>query len=148
VKRPIARAELLVAAGVFVVLGAAPTVGDIGGCGATATDLNLTAFVQDRKNLDCQRCLDCGLYFPRPDGGYSDAGITYPACEGACDPNGSLNYPACHPLQHDGDVCLRALQAASCSDYATYMAPVGATTPTECDFCHGIDGGADAGAGP
>jgi hypothetical protein len=129
-RRPLARGELLVVAALFLLFGTAPTVGDVGGCGATPTDLDLGAFVQARKDLDCERCKECGL--------------TTSVCYAACDPNGyPPAYPAgCQPLQHDGDVCLHALQVASCSDYASYVDPVSPTTPTECDFCHGIDGGA------
>jgi hypothetical protein len=141
-RRPLARGELIVVAALFLLLGTAPTVGDVGGCGVTPTDLDLTAFAQARKNLDCQRCQECGLVL-LVDGGGASGNST---CIGACQETGSLVYPAsCHPLQHDGDVCLRALQVASCSDYESFVDPVAPTTPTECDFCHGIDGGAAGG---
>jgi hypothetical protein len=38
-------------------------------------------------------------------------------------------------LVHDGEVCLNALDAASCDDYEQYVANQGATIPTECNFC-------------
>ncbi len=41
----------------------------------------------------------------------------------------------CEPLVHDGEVCLRRLLEASCSEYVGYVADAAATVPTECDFC-------------
>lgn len=119
------RAEL-VRAGVFALLfGAAPTVGDVGSCGRTATDLDLLAFAGARKRVDCQRCAQCGL--------------SSQMCRNGCDANASsiIGWPAtCHPLERDGEVCLRALRAASCGDYARFVDDVAPTVPTECDFCH------------
>jgi hypothetical protein len=123
----VGRKELAVAAVCALVFGAAPTVGDIGSCGQTATPLAEAAFAAEHKALDCQRCGECG--------------IATQACARACDPKApsDVAIPAtCFPLQHDGDVCLRALQAASCDDYASFMSDVGPTVPSECDFCHVI----------
>lgn len=131
-RRPVGRRELSLVGAVALLLGTAPTVGDVGGCGATASDLDLTAFAEDRKNIDCQRCQECAL-----------VSLT---CRNACDPNGILKFPTgCHPLQHDGDVCLRALRVASCNDYASFVDDVAPTTTTECDFCHSSDAGASGG---
>ncbi len=119
------RKELAVAGVLALVFGAAPTVGDIGSCGVTATALDPLAFAAARKALDCQRCTDCGL--------------STQTCRNACDPKAPADVaiPAtCHPLAHDGDVCLRALGAASCSDYAAFVDDVDPSEPTECDFCH------------
>ena len=41
----------------------------------------------------------------------------------------------CRPLLHDGEVCLRALNAASCSDYATFVDDDAPALPSECEFC-------------
>ncbi len=41
---------------------------------------------------------------------------------------------------------MRALLAASCSDYASFVDDVAPTVPTECDFCHlGVDASAELG---
>jgi hypothetical protein len=118
------RRELAVAAVLAVVFGAAPTVGDIGACGHAATALDLAGFARAKKQVDCQRCQDCGL--------------TTQVCAAACDPSApsSVVFPAtCHPLEQDGEVCLRALSASSCGDYAGFVADAAPTEPTECDFC-------------
>jgi hypothetical protein len=109
---------------VFLVLGTGPTVGDVGACGKTATDLDEGAFRHGRKVVDCRRCNDCGLTAAR--------------CTRACDPNdpGDVAFPStCRPLYHDGEVCLRALLAASCSDYAGYVDDGTPEVPSECAFC-------------
>jgi hypothetical protein len=119
------RREIALAAAVAIALCTAPTVGDVGGCGVQATDLSGSTFGAQRKLVDCQRCTECEL--------------TTSACRVACDPKArsSVAWPAtCHPLEHDGDVCLRALRAASCADYATFVDDTAPAVPTECDFCH------------
>jgi hypothetical protein len=128
-RRP-GRLQLALAAAVALVFGTAPTVGDVGSCGQAATALDEATFRAEKKALDCQRCQDCGL--------------TTQACATACDPKtaSSTAFPAtCFPLQHDGDVCIRALQAASCDDYASFTSDVAPTVPSECDFCHLIPEG-------
>ncbi len=110
---------------VAIVFLTAPTVGDVGSCGRTATDLNISAYENARKILDCQRCTDCGLTTKR--------------CKDACNPAvpPEIDVPStCHPLFHDGEVCVRALEAASCDDYASYVDDVSPSIPGECDFCH------------
>jgi hypothetical protein len=119
------RTELALAACLALVFGAAPTVGDVGSCGRTAADLDPQSFASARKDVDCGRCTECGL--------------ATQTCVGACDANapGTAGWPpTCHPLQHDGEACLRALRAASCSDYTGFVDDVAPTLPTECDFCH------------
>jgi len=112
-----------------LVFGAAPTVGDVGACGQQAVDLNMQLFASARKTNDCQRCTACGL--------------ATRTCTSACDPRSpsTAGWPStCHPLSHDGDVCIRALQAASCGDYASFVDDSAPTVPSECDFCHLVPG--------
>jgi hypothetical protein len=118
------RDVLLIAlvAGVFL---AAPTVGDVGGCGTQASDLDVASFAQARKTLDCRRCGACGL----------DTRTCARACDTQAPSDVSLP-PTCRPLAHDGEVCLRALEAVSCTDYATFVDDVSPQVPSECDFCH------------
>jgi hypothetical protein len=121
------RRELAFAAVLAVLFGAAPTVGDIGACGQKATPLDEATFAAQRKALDCQRCTQCGL-------------VTQ-TCADACDPAkpSPVAWPStCFPLEHDGVVCLDALEAASCGDYASFVSDVAPTVPSECDFCHDI----------
>ena len=107
----------------LVAIAAAPTAGDIGGCGQEAVPLDARKFFEAKARTDCSRCAACGI-----------ASATCElACEGG-DPDATFPRD-CVPLVHDGEVCLRALGAASCDDYAGYVADVGATTPTECAFC-------------
>ena len=121
------RRELVVVGLLALAFGAGPTVGDIGSCGQSVTDLDEPSFAIARKTLDCRRCSECGL---------NDQ-----TCRNACDPNApsEVGWPdTCRPLQHDGDVCLRAIKAASCREYAAYVDDIAPTLPTECDFCHVI----------
>ena len=110
---------------------AGPAPGDIGCSGQQATDLDPAKFFGAKQFTDCQRCTDCG--------------ITTQACKRACGPSlvGGSFPDMCEPLVHDGEVCLDALEVASCSDYQSYMADQGSTTPTECDFCPPRDAGAE-----
>ena len=119
------RRELAACALWAMLFGAAPTVGDVGSCSEQAAPLDEGTFAAERKVLDCQRCKQCGF--------------TTKACANACDPNAlpAVGWPnTCYPLQHDGTVCLDALEAASCDAYASYVSDVAPTVPTECDFCH------------
>jgi hypothetical protein len=59
------------------------------------------------------------------------------ACDSAATPD-AIVPSTCHPLLHDGEVCIRALDAASCSDYAGYVSDVAPTAPTECEFCRDV----------
>lgn len=118
------KAQLALAVLAFVFC-TAPTPGDVGGCGQRQVDLDPGVFFGSKAATDCQRCGDCGL--------------DTKACMAACtaDPK---SYPdsfpdRCAPLVHDGEVCLRALLYASCSDYAGYMSDSSPSIPTECNFC-------------
>ncbi len=118
------RRELAALAVLALVFGAGPTVGDVGSCGRTATSLDEAGFAAARKRLDCQRCRECGLSTQH--------------CVRACDPAAPSDVffpPTCHPLEHDGEVCLDALQAASCGDYAGFVDDSAPSSPTECQFC-------------
>jgi hypothetical protein len=107
----------------LALLSLAPTAGDVGGCGSEASALDVEQFAADRKESDCLRCRECAIDVPR--------------CRRACDPAAppETGFPnTCRPLDHDGVVCLRALRAASCDAYSTYVGDVPAI-PSECEFC-------------
>lgn len=113
---------------------AAPTAGNIGSCSQQAEDLDPVKFFDAKQTADCKRCIECGL--------------TSNACTLACGPSLPLTFPeGCYPLVRDGEVCLDALEIASCTEYQSYMADQAATLPTECDsyFCppRAADAGAD-----
>lgn len=115
--------------GLLAILCMAPTAGDIGGCGATIAALDPAAYAFERKDLDCRRCQECALTTPR--------------CARACDATKSpdVSVPStCKPVKHDGEVCIRALEAASCDDYASYVAEA-PTSPSECQFCQYVPPG-------
>ncbi|MDB4945259.1 MAG: hypothetical protein JWP97_4793 [Labilithrix sp.] len=121
---------------VLGVCAMAPTVGDTGGCGRTATELDRDAYANGRKIIDCRRCQDCG--------------ITSGRCTRACDPAAEpdIQLPAsCRPLYHDGEVCIRALDSASCEAFATYVDEVAPAIPSECDFCRVTAAGAPGDGG-
>jgi len=101
----------------------APTPGDIGGCGQPAEELDPVAFFEVKKYVDCQACQRCG--------------IETAACSKACGAGASERaFPTgCAPLAHDGEVCLRALDAADCDDYASYLSDAVPRSPSECQFC-------------
>jgi hypothetical protein len=123
-RKKLRRAEVLRLAAAVVLFCAAPTAGDIGSCNQPEQVLDAHAFFLEKKKIDCVQCLSCGL--------------TTRACDNACSVNASVPSsfpPHCLPLVHDGEVCIDALAVASCSDYASYVADQGSTTPSECDFC-------------
>ena len=102
----------------------APTPGDIGGCGQKPAELDSGIFFASKARIDCQRCKECRLRGK--------------VCNDACQfPERSPQTFAdrCVPLVHDGEVCLRALQYATCGDYASFMSDSSPTVPTECNFC-------------
>jgi hypothetical protein len=106
----------------LVLCLAAPTAGDIGSCGQKIAELDPEAFFADKSVIDCQKCIKCKL-----------AGAT---CNKACSNKGVKTFDEnCFPLVHDGEVCLNALRAASCSEYQSYVDDVAPTVPTECNFC-------------
>jgi hypothetical protein len=106
-----------------VLFLAGPVPGDIGGCGQRADELDPYRFFISKDFIDCERCSECDL-----------ASRT---CSAACDfASRDREFPEeCVPLVHDGEVCLRALKAASCSDYAGYVDDRSPEVPTECNFC-------------
>jgi hypothetical protein len=117
------RARLLVAS-ITVLLCTAPTPGDVGGCGQTPQDLDPGVFFATKRHTECEQCEACA--------------IPTDACRAACDADASVpdEFPeGCRPLVHDGEVCLRALTAASCSDYEAYMDDSSPQVPSECNFC-------------
>jgi len=119
----VGRAEIVRLAAMLLLVVAAPTVGDIGGCGEAPADLNAAKFFLAKADVDCSRCDECR--------------IASAACDAACKrAQLATAFPeGCYPIQHDGEVCLNALAAASCEIYTSFMADEGATTPTECNFC-------------
>ena len=105
-----------------VFLGLGATVGDIGSCGQAPDDLDPVTFFDIKAGIDCYQCQQCDLRGRR--------------CDTACnDPPATTLPVGCSPLVHDGEVCLRALIHASCSDYESYMSETAPTAPTECQFC-------------
>ena len=109
---------------VSVLFLMAPTVGDVGGCGVTAQPLTQAQFAHARKLEDCKRCSQCTLGSQR--------------CLASCDAGvpEDIAFPdTCKPLYQDGLVCIRALAASSCDDYARYMDDTAPEVPTECEFC-------------
>lgn len=108
---------------VLLVLAlAAPTAGDIGSCGQELVELDPGAFFFEKALIDCQKCTRCNY-------------LTI-ACERACAGEHPDSFEeGCFPLVHDGEVCLDALRATACEDYASHIDDVAATVPTECNFC-------------
>lgn len=114
----------LFAAVCLTLLCTAPTPGDVGGCGQPARDLDADAFFQEKRRVDCSHCRECG--------------IRTASCEAACseDAPPSEGFPSgCYPLVHDGEVCLRALDDASCDEYRSYVDDEAPQVPSECNFC-------------
>ena len=122
----------------LAILSAAPTAGDIGSCGQKIVALDLGKFSLKKEIVDCTRCTDCNLGTK--------------TCIVACDKkHDQVPFPdGCVPLVHDGEVCIHALQVASCGDYVGYVSDQAPSIPTECNFCppQGAGGaGASGGAG-
>jgi hypothetical protein len=114
--------RLLFLAG-LALLCAAPTPGDVGGCGQQPQPLDAGLFFLEKARIDCAQCGDCGYRSEH--------------CSRAC--SGELPQTAfpegCEPLVHDGEVCLRALEAAGCGEYEDYVKDAGRLAPSECLFC-------------
>jgi len=109
---------------VLALLCAAPVPGDIGACGQEVQELDPGTFFRAKKAVDCDRCTECSFGTE--------------ACQVACDPSVPWDraFPeGCLPLVHDGEVCLRVLLHASCSDYLSYVDDERPEVPTECNFC-------------
>jgi hypothetical protein len=119
----VSRGRITIAA-LLGALTAAPTAGDIGGCGRDASLLDVAVFARARKDEDCRRCTECEIESDR--------------CTRSCAANELpvIEIPqTCKPLRRDGEVCLRALRAASCDSYETYVRDEAPSTPSECQFC-------------
>jgi hypothetical protein len=113
----------LVFAFVFL-LCAAPTPGDIGGCGQRVQPLGAEPFYESKKKIDCAKCGECSF--------------STNFCKTACDPDEAVpeNFPeGCDPIVHDGEVCLNALEASGCDDYEAFVKDEGRQAPNECRFC-------------
>ena len=113
---------------VLAVFVAAPTVGDVGSCGAPADPLDANAFFRQRLEDECSMCRTCG-YATR-------------ACKRACTRGAVVptSFPAgCHPVVHDGEVCLRAIEALNCNGFGDMVSDLDPIVPTECDFCPASD---------
>ena len=121
--KPPSRADVVRLIVGLVFFAAAPTAGDIGGCGQAENELDPAKFFVAKQNVDCDRCRACA--------------IASVSCTRACGSGLAVSDlpPGCVPLEHDGEVCVDALAAAGCADYARYMADQGGTIPTECNFC-------------
>ena len=122
--RPSVSVRKVLLCAMLVSLVAAPTPGDIGGCGQEPQSLDAHTFFGNKARIDCQRCSACEL--------------NTVACTAAC--SSSTPIPDhfdehCHPLVHDGEVCLRALLNASCSDTTSFESNTNPTVPSECAFC-------------
>jgi len=107
-----------------VLFCAAPTPGDIGGCGQRVQPLGPRPFFEAKKDIDCEKCKDCSF--------------STDFCKTACDPDEQVpkSFPeGCEPIVHDGEVCLNALEATGCGDYEAYVADEGREAPNECRFC-------------
>ncbi len=116
------RRVVLLVALAALVFGAGPTVGDIGSCGQAADDLDGPRFFGAQRETTCAHCRACSL--------------TTRACDDACAGRGPVLLPAgCRPIVHDGEVCLRALDAASCDDFSAFVRDAAPTAPSECQFC-------------
>ncbi len=108
---------------VLAICALAPTVGDVGGCGSEIAPLDAQKYFAERLRVECARCRECGLRSA--------------ACSRACDRRTVVptTFPAgCRPVEHDGQVCLRAIEALSCDGFADVVSPA-PIVPTECDFC-------------
>lgn len=120
------RTPSLLALITLLLFCAAPTPGDIGGCGQEAVELDAEQFFGIKAGIDCDRCRECGI----------DSESCQTACSGS--EIAGQDFPSdCLPLVHDGEVCLRALSQAACGDYVEYMSDAAPRVPTECDFCPG-----------
>jgi hypothetical protein len=108
---------------VSVLFLAGPVPGDVGGCGQSAKSLDAAGFFLTKRALDCTRCEECGLESR--------------TCDDACsaEPAKASLPRGCDPLEHDGDVCLRALVDASCDEYAAFVRDQAPEAPSECNFC-------------
>ena len=107
-----------------VLFCAAPTPGDIGGCGQRVQPLGAKPFFEAKQDIDCAKCEECKF--------------TTDFCDDACDENFEVPREfaeGCDPIVHDGEVCLNALEAAGCGQYEKYVRDENREAPNECRFC-------------
>ena len=109
-------------AGLLGLLCAAPTPGDVGGCSQNAQPLDAVIFFSEKSATDCEKCNECG---------YASQHCVL-SCQG---PLQGAFPQGCEPLVHDGEVCLRVLEAAGCGEYEDYVKDAGRQAPSECLFC-------------
>jgi hypothetical protein len=129
-KPPVHLVERLCVAAAALFFLVAPYSGDLGCFANSAADLDPNKFFLAKQQDDCAACSDCGF--------------ATLACMRACRPPMGGTFPdQCYPLVQDGEVCLHALEAASCTDYQSYVSDQDPTVPTECDFCPPRDAGAE-----
>lgn len=107
----------------LVVICAAPTPGDVGGCGQPRQALDEEVFFATKNAIECERCTECGLTTNR--------------CTQACNADsGGRRFPEdCQPLVHDGEVCLRRLLDVGCDSFRAYVDDRTPAVPSECEFC-------------
>lgn len=111
------------ALGFLVAVCAAPTPGDVGGCGQKRQALDEATFFSTKSAIECERCGECEIRTDR--------------CTQACnDDSGGRRFPEdCVPLVHDGEVCLRRLLDVGCDTFGEYVDDRTPAVPSECDFC-------------
>ena len=111
------------ALGLLVLVCAAPTPGDVGGCGQKRQPLDEEVFFATKNAIECDRCNECGISTNR--------------CTEACNADsGGRRFPEeCLPLVHDGEVCLRRLLDVGCDTFTEYVDDRTPAVPSECDFC-------------
>jgi hypothetical protein len=123
-RRPFRSGAVRGALAALFVLCAAPTPGDIGGCGQSVQPLGAEPFYERKREIDCEKCGECDF--------------STDFCSQACDPDEPPpeDFPeGCEPIVHDGEVCLNALEATGCGDYEAYVKDKGREAPNECRFC-------------
>jgi hypothetical protein len=123
-RRPLRHGVVRAALAALFVLCAAPTPGDIGGCGQRVQPLGAEPFYERKQEIDCEKCKECDF--------------STDFCDDACDPDHLPRdeFPeGCEPIVHDGEVCLNALEATGCGDYEAYVKDEGREAPNECRFC-------------
>jgi len=106
----------------LALLCLAPVPGDIGACAQPADRLDAPTYFRAKATVDCRACRRCGIDGER--------------CRAACAEPPETEFPdGCEPVVHDGEVCLRALLATDCEDYAEILSDRQPRVPLECDFC-------------
>jgi len=129
-----------------VLFCAAPTPGDVGGCGQRVQPLGAEPFFERKKAIDCEKCRECDFTtnFCRAacgEGVGDDCSGSAPCLTGlecvndVCEEQEAEFLEGCDPIVHDGEVCLNALDAAGCGDYEEFVRDENRKAPNECRFC-------------